>query len=232
VAGEDLFDPHALDEHGDPRLLVQAGQVIDEEAADAIDEAGIEKVKIRSVLTCESKRGVCRMCYGRNMATMDLVDMGEAVGILAAQSIGEPGTQLTLRTFHIAAPRRGSPKRRSAGPAPRAWCATATTSTGRPPGGVRGRVHQQRAGGDQPRGRVGRRGAQAGDPGGRPEGHQAGPGAVPRPGRRPPPRQGGEAVSKGDSERRATVLYTWDPYNDRASSRSRATSAGRTWSRA
>jgi len=58
-------------------------------------------VKIRSVLTCEAKRGVCRMCYGRNLATMDMVDLGEAVGILAAQSIGEPGTQLTLRTFHI-----------------------------------------------------------------------------------------------------------------------------------
>ena len=58
-------------------------------------------MKIRSVLTCEAQRGLCRMCYGRNLATMDMVDMGEAVGILAAQSIGEPGTQLTLRTFHI-----------------------------------------------------------------------------------------------------------------------------------
>src|SRR5438477_5807630 len=66
-----------------------------------IEEAGLETVKIRSVLTCESKRGLCRMCYGRNLATMDMVDIGEAVGILAAQSIGEPGTQLTLRTFHI-----------------------------------------------------------------------------------------------------------------------------------
>ena len=58
-------------------------------------------VKIRSVLTCEAKRGLCRMCYGRNLATMNVVDLGEAVGIIAAQSIGEPGTQLTLRTFHI-----------------------------------------------------------------------------------------------------------------------------------
>ena len=58
-------------------------------------------MKIRSVLTCEAKRGLCRMCYGRNLATMDVVDLGEAVGIIAAQSIGEPGTQLTLRTFHI-----------------------------------------------------------------------------------------------------------------------------------
>src|SRR5690606_20774494 len=69
--------------------------------AEAIEDAGIQSVKIRSVLTCEAKRGLCRMCYGRNLATMELVDLGEAVGILAAQSIGEPGTQLTLRTFHI-----------------------------------------------------------------------------------------------------------------------------------
>jgi DNA-directed RNA polymerase subunit beta' len=101
VALEDIFDPHELDEDGDPRLLVQAGQLIEEEVADAVEDAGIEKVKIRSVLTCEARRGVCRMCYGRNLATMEMVDMGEAVGILAAQSIGEPGTQLTLRTFHI-----------------------------------------------------------------------------------------------------------------------------------
>jgi DNA-directed RNA polymerase subunit beta' len=66
-----------------------------------IEESGIETVKIRSVLTCEAKRGLCRMCYGRNLATMAMVDLGEAVGIIAAQSIGEPGTQLTLRTFHI-----------------------------------------------------------------------------------------------------------------------------------
>jgi len=101
VAAEDVYDPHELDEHGDPKVLVTAGKLIDEAASTAIDEAGIEKVKIRSVLTCEARRGICRMCYGRNLATMDIVDMGEAVGILAAQSIGEPGTQLTLRTFHI-----------------------------------------------------------------------------------------------------------------------------------
>src|SRR5438552_3831489 len=84
-----------------PKVLVEAGRLIDEETAQAIEDAGIESVRIRSVLTCEAKRGVCRMCYGRNLATMDMVDLGEAVGILAAQSIGEPGTQLTLRTFHI-----------------------------------------------------------------------------------------------------------------------------------
>src|SRR5213596_4264287 len=69
--------------------------------ARSIEESGLETVRIRSVLTCEAKRGLCQMCYGRNLATMGMVDKGEAVGIIAAQSIGEPGTQLTLRTFHI-----------------------------------------------------------------------------------------------------------------------------------
>src|SRR5512146_1364146 len=100
-AAEDVEDPHELDESGRRTLLVEAGQLIDEEKAVQIEESGIETVKIRSVLTCEAKRGLCRMCYGRNLATMNVVDLGEAVGIIAAQSIGEPGTQLTLRTFHI-----------------------------------------------------------------------------------------------------------------------------------
>jgi DNA-directed RNA polymerase subunit beta' len=95
VALEDVYDPI------DGELLVEAGELIDEEASDAVEDAGIQSVKIRSVLTCEAKRGICRACYGRNLATMSMVDLGEAVGILAAQSIGEPGTQLTLRTFHI-----------------------------------------------------------------------------------------------------------------------------------
>jgi DNA-directed RNA polymerase subunit beta' len=95
VALEDVVDPI------DGEQILQAGDLIDELAAEAIEDAGIQSVKIRSVLTCEAKRGVCRQCYGRNLATMDVVDLGEAVGILAAQSIGEPGTQLTLRTFHI-----------------------------------------------------------------------------------------------------------------------------------
>src|SRR5690348_7316722 len=101
VAAEDVEDPHEIDEMGRRTLLVEAGELIKEEAARAIEDAGIETVRIRSVLTCEAKRGLCRMCYGRNLATMGMVDLGEAVGILAAQSIGEPGTQLTLRTFHI-----------------------------------------------------------------------------------------------------------------------------------
>jgi DNA-directed RNA polymerase subunit beta' len=81
-------------------VLCKAGQVIDEEIANNIEHSSIETVLIRSVLTCESRRGVCAKCYGRNLATGKLVDTGEAVGTIASQSIGEPGTQLTLRTFH------------------------------------------------------------------------------------------------------------------------------------
>ncbi|HTC95533.1 MAG TPA: DNA-directed RNA polymerase subunit beta' [Terriglobales bacterium] len=82
-------------------VIVDINQDINEELASAIQSAGIERVKIRSVLTCESKRGVCVSCYGRNLASGRLVELGEAVGVIAAQSIGEPGTQLTMRTFHI-----------------------------------------------------------------------------------------------------------------------------------
>ncbi|MCM8800212.1 MAG: DNA-directed RNA polymerase subunit beta', partial [Candidatus Omnitrophica bacterium] len=82
-------------------LIVKAGEEITEEKAEMIEKLGIEKIRIRSVLTCEVSRGVCAKCYGRNLATGKLVEVGEAVGIIAAQSIGEPGTQLTMRTFHI-----------------------------------------------------------------------------------------------------------------------------------
>jgi len=82
-------------------VIVKRGDVITEEKADKIEKLGLEKIRIRSVLTCESERGVCQKCYGRNLATGKLADMGEAVGVIAAQSIGEPGTQLTMRTFHI-----------------------------------------------------------------------------------------------------------------------------------
>jgi DNA-directed RNA polymerase subunit beta' len=91
----DVYDP-ITDE-----LIIEGGKEIDEETALQIDESGIESVPIRSVLTCESRRGVCAMCYGRNLSSGYVVDLGEAVGVIAAQSIGEPGTQLTLRTFHI-----------------------------------------------------------------------------------------------------------------------------------
>jgi DNA-directed RNA polymerase subunit beta' len=81
-------------------LMASAGEEVNEKLAAAIDEAGIEEVEIRSVLTCETRSGVCAKCYGRNLATGRMVQAGEAVGVIAAQSIGEPGTQLTLRTFH------------------------------------------------------------------------------------------------------------------------------------
>jgi len=95
VCQEDVYDAIAGD------LLIEAGQLITENLGSAAQEAGIERVKIRSVLTCESRRGVCAACYGRNLATGNPVEIGEAVGVIAAQSIGEPGTQLTMRTFHF-----------------------------------------------------------------------------------------------------------------------------------
>jgi DNA-directed RNA polymerase subunit beta' len=94
VALEDQYDYEGS-------LIVRVNQEISQELAAAVQAAGIERVKIRSVLTCESRRGVCVLCYGRNLATGRMVERGEAVGVIAAQSIGEPGTQLTMRTFHI-----------------------------------------------------------------------------------------------------------------------------------
>jgi len=91
----DVYDPITNE------LLVSAGQDIDEDIAKKIENSPLEGIEIRSVLTCESKRGVCALCYGRNLASGKRVQMGEAVGVIAAQSIGEPGTQLTLRTFHV-----------------------------------------------------------------------------------------------------------------------------------
>ncbi len=82
-------------------LIVASGEEITEEVAAAIEKAGIEEVEIRSALTCEEKKGICAKCYGRNLARGKMVEVGEAVGVIAAQSIGEPGTQLTLRTFHV-----------------------------------------------------------------------------------------------------------------------------------
>ncbi|MEJ5349930.1 MAG: DNA-directed RNA polymerase subunit beta' [Desulfosoma sp.] len=95
VALEDVVDPVTGD------VLVHAGEEIDEEGVKKIEDAGIEKVPIRSILTCQSRHGVCATCYGRDLAHGKRVQIGEAIGIIAAQSIGEPGTQLTMRTFHI-----------------------------------------------------------------------------------------------------------------------------------
>ncbi|TAF66655.1 MAG: DNA-directed RNA polymerase subunit beta' [Cytophagales bacterium] len=95
VSVHDLFDPLTNE------LIVESGGEINEEIAERIENTSIEAVEIRSVLTCETRRGVCDKCYGRNLATGRMVEKGEAVGVIAAQSIGEPGTQLTLRTFHV-----------------------------------------------------------------------------------------------------------------------------------
>jgi len=95
VAAEDIKRP------GTEEILVAQGQLIDERMADTVEEAGVQSTRIRSPLTCESEEGVCAMCYGRDLARGTQVNTGEAVGIIAAQSIGEPGTQLTMRTFHI-----------------------------------------------------------------------------------------------------------------------------------
>ena len=92
---EDVLDPY------NATLLIGAGTIIDEEGAERIDNAGVEFVQIRSILTCKARRGVCAACYGRDLALGHRVNIGEAIGIIAAQSIGEPGTQLTMRTFHV-----------------------------------------------------------------------------------------------------------------------------------
>ncbi len=95
VALEDVRDPFTN------QVLVKANEMIDEENVQAIEDSGLERVKIRSVLTCQSRQGVCVQCYGRDLGRGHVVNLGEAIGIIAAQSIGEPGTQLTMRTFHI-----------------------------------------------------------------------------------------------------------------------------------
>jgi DNA-directed RNA polymerase subunit beta' len=102
VSCDDIQDPSDL-----PTTLVEANQEIDEVIAKRIENSGVERVKIRSVLTCETKQGICAKCYGRNLATGGSVKLGEAIGIIAAQSIGEPGTQLTMRTFHIGGTAQG-----------------------------------------------------------------------------------------------------------------------------
>jgi DNA-directed RNA polymerase subunit beta' len=95
VCQEDIYHPITEE------LIIEAGEVISEEIAEAIEDANIDSVYIRTVLTCESRRGLCAKCYGRNLTNGKLVEIGETVGVIAAQSIGEPGTQLTLRTFHL-----------------------------------------------------------------------------------------------------------------------------------
>lgn len=98
---DDVVHPFLRDENGKPVVLAKANVEIDDETAKKIEDAGIERVYLRTVLTCEAKYGVCAKCYGRNLANNRPVDIGEAVGTIAAQSIGQPGTQLTMRTFHV-----------------------------------------------------------------------------------------------------------------------------------
>ncbi len=218
VASEDVYDPHELNQDGDPKLLVEAGKLIDEETSVAIEEAGIEKVKIRSVLTCEARRGCCRMCYGRNLATMDMVDMGEAVGILAAQSIGEPGTQLTLRTFHI-----GGASARIAEDAERR---ARTDGIVRYTEGLeyadlpieyeeggRGSIRVVLTREDESAADEAKEGILVMDP----EDSKRVLNRYPVPeGALLQVREGDrvEGPRRGETERRGTILYTWDPYND------------------
>ena len=107
VTAEDIQDPNS------DEVLVPRDQLVDEEIADKIVSAGVQKVKIRSVMACSVKHGVCAMCYGRDLARGRLVNVGEAVGVIAAQSIGEPGTQLTMRTFHIGGAAQGGGQKSS-----------------------------------------------------------------------------------------------------------------------
>ncbi|MCM8759698.1 MAG: DNA-directed RNA polymerase subunit beta', partial [Candidatus Omnitrophica bacterium] len=110
IIGRVAFDP-IVDIISD-EVVVKAGEIIDEEKAERIEDLGVERIKIRSVLTCKAERGVCAKCYGADVSRLKLVNLGEAVGVVAAQSIGEPGTQLTLRTFHV-----GGTVTRAIGPA-------------------------------------------------------------------------------------------------------------------
>ncbi|MBT5827590.1 MAG: DNA-directed RNA polymerase subunit beta' [Alphaproteobacteria bacterium] len=95
VSAQDLINPKTKE------IIVKEGQLVDEEIAENVDQIGVDSLNVRSVLTCESNFGVCTKCYGRDLSTGDMVNLGEAIGVIAAQSIGEPGTQLTMRTFHI-----------------------------------------------------------------------------------------------------------------------------------
>ena len=95
VAAEDVMKP------GGDAVVVEAGTLIDEKMVRMLEQEGVDQVKVRSPITCETRYGVCAQCYGRDLARGHRINIGEAVGVIAAQSIGEPGTQLTMRTFHI-----------------------------------------------------------------------------------------------------------------------------------
>src|SRR5207244_11361103 len=106
-SGDRVLVRAALDDVKDPftgQVIIKANEEIDEDLVQRIEDSGLERIKIRSVLTCASRRGVCVMCYGRDLGRGHMINLGEAAGVIAAQSIGEPGTQLTMRTFHIGGP--------------------------------------------------------------------------------------------------------------------------------
>jgi len=116
IEGGDVVEPlrdrvlgrtTAVDVHrpGTDEVLIPAGTLLDEAMVDKLDEASVDEVLVRSAITCETRQGICAKCYGRDLARGHEVNEGEAVGVIAAQSIGEPGTQLTMRTFHIGGPR-------------------------------------------------------------------------------------------------------------------------------
>src|SRR5690606_34590712 len=92
---QDIVDPDTQE------TVIEAGTLLDEDLVDLIDRVGVDEVVVRTPLTCETRHGLCARCYGRDLGRGSLVNVGEAVGVIAAQSIGEPGTQLTMRTFHI-----------------------------------------------------------------------------------------------------------------------------------
>ena len=182
VSLERIIDPFTGE------VIIEANEEITEELASRVQDAGIEKVKIRSVLTCASRRGVCARCYGRDLATGKLVELGQAVGVIAAQSIGEPGTQLTMRTFHIG----GTASRvaeQSTLEAKNAGIVRFHGSAGRRGEGRQPRRHEPH----RIAGRAGREGAR--------------PRALPRRLRRAPQGQGRPA-RRG----RRQVLVEWDPY--------------------
>jgi len=194
VAAEDVLDP-ATDE-----VIIKRNQLIDEEATERLRDMNVEKVRIRSVLTCESSHGVCAMCYGRNLATGRMVEIGEVVGIVAAQSIGEPGTQLTLRTFHI-----GGTSARIAEVSKREAGASGTVAYGFDKSS---NVRTDSDGNPVMIGRSARLTIDGDD--GRTRAYNVPYGAVLR-------------VAEGDHVEEGETLFEWDPYNDPIIARSGGT---------
>ena len=195
TAAEDVKDPASN------KVVVKRGTLLTEPEVEAITNAGVQELKIRSVLTCELANGVCGACYGRDLARGTPVNMGEAVGVIAAQSIGEPGTQLTMRTFHIGGAAQISEQ-------------SFIEFELRRQGQVQGQEHCQELGR-----RHGGDGAQHGGGGGRPRRHRAS--ASPYPVRRAHARRGRRGHQARPAHRRVGSLHTADPYRGRGLDRLR-----------